>query len=110
LKIVCENPNATFSVLRDLDRMLMNYTTTFMLPTRNSTSAQGSSREMFQALNQISNNATYDIESDYASGDVGNYRISLMKHRGSNIIHAMAYVNDSDHILNQFIKDNAGKT
>lgn len=65
---------------------------------------------MFQALNQISNNATYDVESNYARGDVDNYKIALMKHEVSNRISVMAYRKDVEEILKQFIKDNGGRT
>ena len=47
-----------------------------------------SSREMFQALNKISEDATYDAAKDYAMGHVDGYHISLMKRQGKTSISA----------------------
>lgn len=41
-----------------------------------------SSREMFQALNNISSDAKYNVDKDYASGTVKGYNIFLMRHKG----------------------------
>lgn len=65
-----------------------------------------SSREMFQALNQISSDATYDAASDYALGSVDRFNVSLTRRFGK--IHIHATLKNKQELFSNLIEDNGG--
>lgn len=108
LKIIQDNKNAVCILAPTGSRMLVN-SKAHELPKNLGVQVKGSSREMFQALNKISINANYDAKSDAASGDVENFKISMMRLSNPSRINVMVYIKNRDTILYQIIKDNGGK-